>query len=724
MKLLIKRYFVFFLSILFILYSLIRYKIEFGSFLNIPKFYKQKAKVSGIVDNIENRHSGCELILRNVSLSVQNMRLNCDGMIVGIDSLDHKLKHGMRVDLEGEISSISPSVNWGEFDFQSYYYIRNIYYRLKKPVFIKQLNQYNALKYFLYLSKKQLCENIRQSDKSKNKTVSGIINTILLGDKTNLDKEIKSLYQKNGISHILAISGLHVWVIGGGIYKALKKIGLSLNFSCIGSILFLSLYMGLIGFGVSAFRAYVMMSVFFVSILMKRTYSMITAWSTALIFTLILNYKYIYDSGFILSYSAILSIIFILPTVSTVIKNKYVIKFGLSAVLALQLGMLPVILSLFYGFSPYSILLNMIVIPLIFPLLILGILAAVFSCFSSFLAGLILTLSGFIIFFINLVSEFVSKLPFSYIILGKPSNFSVFLYYLIFLAILVLIKYVPKKRLVFLLGAVMMSGILIYKDRSKLIITMLDIGQGDAIVIEAMSYGVVVIDGGSSTLKDGGANIIEGFLNYKGYDRIDMHILTHSDMDHLSGVQTMVEKGYCVEKAVLPDISEKDKAYIKFENVLKKEEIERAYLSKGERIRLGEIDLYCLNPIENKSYSKANEYSTVLYLKYKDFDVLLTGDAELTTEEDLMKQELPDIDVLKVAHHGSKNSTFDEFLDKVKPEYALISCGFRNRYGHPHKDLLGRLKNKKIEIYRTDRDGAIEIRTNGKHLNIKSYMNE
>lgn len=722
MKLLIKRYFVFFLSILFILYSLIRYKIEFTSFLNIPRLYKQEVKASGIVDNIEHRNLGCELILRNVSLSVRNIRIDCDGIIVSADYLQHKLKHGMRVDLEGEISSFSPSTNPGEFDFQSYYYIRNIYYRIKKPVFIKNSNQYNVLKYFLYLSRTRLCENIKQSDKSKNKRVSGIINTILLGDKTNLDKEIKALYQKNGISHILAISGLHVWVIGGGIYKALKKIGLSLKFTCVASVLFLSLYIGLIGFGVSSFRAYVMMSVFFVSILIKRTYSMITAWSVALIFTLILNYKYIYDSGFILSYSAILSIIFILPTVSSIIKNKYFIKFGLSAILALQIGMLPIILSLFYGFSPYSILLNMIVIPFVFPLLILGILAGVFSCFSSFLAGLILTLSGTVIFFINLVCEFISKLPFSYIVLGKPAKLSILFYYLIFFMVLILIKYVSKKRLVFLAGIVMMSVILIYKDRSKLVITMLDIGQGDAIVIEAMNHGVLVIDGGSSTLKDGGANIIEGFLHYRGYNRIDMHILTHSDMDHLLGIKNMVEEGYCVKKAVLPDISEKDKAYIKFEDILKKNHIEMSYISKGEKIRIGEIELFCLNPIKNKSYSKANEYSTVLYLKYKGFDALFTGDAELTTEEDLLIQKLPDIDVLKVAHHGSKNSTFDEFLDRVKAEYALVSCGFHNRYGHPHKDLLNRLKNKKIQVYRTDRNGAIEIRTDGKRLGIKSSM--
>lgn len=720
MKRLMKQYLVVFLSLLFIFYSLIRCSLDKNYDLKNDRiYYKKVCKALGIIDNIEYKNSSYEIILRKPKIYFDNKTLKPKGIVLVTDRLSPKLKHGMSLNLKGELFSFKRAGNPGEFDPKAYNYIRNIDYEIKNPVFLSCSKDYNYLKFFFYSVKHKFKANIIKSDPSKDKTTSSVLNTILLSEKSDLNKDLKKLYQENGISHILSISGLHIWVIGGGLYKAFRKTGVHLIPSCFLAFLFLSMYSLMIGFHVSSFRAYIMFLFFLLSLCLKRTYHMLSSCSIALMISLIINYRFVSDPGFLLSYSAIYSIILIFPVLSSIIKNNFLNKSGFTLSLSLQLGMLPIIACLFYEFSPYSLFLNLLVIPLLFPILILGILTCMTSFFSFLISKFLLNLSSFLLSVLQVLLQLVSKLPYSKITIGKPGILSVFLYYLILIVFLIISKYFNKKRLILGFGILSMFFVLMYKNRADLTITVLDIGQGDAIFIEIKNKALILIDGGSSSKMDGGERILEGFLKYNGYDSIGLHVLTHSDKDHLSGIKNMIEKGYPVHSFILPRVKNKDNSYIEFERLLDKKKT--SYISSQDRIKIEDVEFICYNPVKNISYEKSNEYSTVLCLNYKGFKALFTGDLEGEGERLVMENALPDIDVLKVAHHGSKYSTKDDFLNQVCTEYAIISCGEHNSYGHPHKELMERLEKRKIKVFRTDKSGAIKIKTDGRTVVFKTY---
>lgn len=671
---------------------------------------------------MEAKNNKDEILIRNVVVQSGKRQLPSSGIIIEMKTKDQRLKHGMKVEIKGELSSFSEGRNPGDFNEHFYSYINKIDYKCKNPEFISCSPDYNFLKESLYRFKLRLKDNSFKSDYSENRWVSAMLNTMLLSDKSELDPKIKELYQKNGISHILAISGLHIWTIGGGLYHILRKLGTGVKKASVISMSVLSFYILLIGFGISSFRAYIMLILYFVSLLLKRTYHILTACSFAMILSLMINYRYVLHPSFLLSYSAVYSIILVFPMVSEIIHNKFLNKSGFSLSLSLQLSMLPVIASLFYEIPVYALFLNMLIIPLVLPILILGILSYITGFISFFLSSFFLFLSEIILDGIHWICEMIVNLPYSVYCIGKPDKSLILIYYILLFLLLLTIRYLKYRRTVFTIGIFVLLFILNFKTRADLVISMLDIGQGDAIVLETKNEGVVMIDGGSTTLADGGKKRIENFLKYKGYQSIRLHILTHSDKDHLNGIRNMMKENYSIGQFFLPGISIKDSEYREFENLISQEK--RIYIEKGDRIVLGDIEIECLHPYHEFGYTKCNEYSTVLYLKYKDFDMLFTGDLEGKGEEELERMKLPDIDVLKVAHHGSKNSTYESFLEKVRPEYAVISCGLKNPYGHPHNNLMKRLQDQGISVYRTDQNGEIEIRTNGRNMLIRPYLSK
>lgn len=722
MKIFIKKYLLFLLSLLFIFYSLIFCDPQktYQAYRD-KDIYRRSCKVFGTVDSIDCRETRKEIILRKVKLKIDKKEFSCSGLIFQDKDPKRELKPGMKIEAYGTLSLFPRATNPGEFDPFLYHYIRNIELELKDPVIKGCSADHQFLKSFFSSLKSEFQEKIKTSDKSVHKTVSGVVITMLLADDSGLDRDLRELYQKNGISHILAVSGLHIWMIGGGLYRFLRKSGVHLRFCCICSALCLTVYILTIGFYPSAFRAYIMFLLYLLSIFVKRTYHLLSSCSLSMIISLVLNQRLIFHPGFILSYSALFSIIFLYPFLSEIIKNKILSKSGFTLSLALQLGMFPVISFFFYEISPYAVFLNLLVIPLVFSIIFFGILSCLSGFISASLSSFFLFLSGIFIRMIHWVSSIVlSKFPVSVFCTGKPGLFSIFLYYVLLFGLLFIIRYVKRKMSVLVLGTILILSLFLYRKNDQLVVTVLDIGQGDAIVIEISGDIVILVDGGSSNKADGGKKIIESFLKSKGYQKLNLHILTHSDRDHLSGIENMIKSGYRVDGFILPEIYKKDQDYLEFERLAKNENIR--YFSKNDKIIIGEIGLYCLNPVKNMKFEKNNEYSMVLALNYKNFDLLLTGDLEGRGETEILKPDLKDMDVLKVAHHGSGNSTKEDFLDEIRTKYALISCGRNNLYGHPHKELLERLQNRGIKIFRTDLDGAITLSSNGEYIKIKTFL--
>ena len=296
---------------------------------------------------------------------------------------------------------------------------------------------------------------------------------------------------------------------------------------------------------------------------------------------------------------------------------------------------------------------------------------------------------------------------------------------------------------------------------------MLYVGQGDGIFISCQGRHFL-IDGGSSTKEDLAKYTLLPFLHSKGVGHLDGIILTHDDIDHCSGLLQFLEAAaeekplISLSAVYLPDIAESAKGenYKRIENLCGQVGIPVRCISRGQRLRSGCLTMECLHPVRGASYEDANEYSTTLLLRYRDsslsqeedsavkpdlsgkaedFSALLTGDLEGQGEEELLKyltetnllqasEELPNIDVLKVAHHGSKNATSEHFLQLVHPDIAIISAGIDNMYGHPAEELLDRLVSSasRSAIYRTDLQGEISIgcRKKGDDYQIKTFLGD
>jgi competence protein ComEC len=270
---------------------------------------------------------------------------------------------------------------------------------------------------------------------------------------------------------------------------------------------------------------------------------------------------------------------------------------------------------------------------------------------------------------------------------------------------------------------------LTFHVKPDLEIDMVDVGQGDGIVISCGSRHML-IDGGSTSTKNVGKYRIIPFLKYKGIGRLDAVVMTHEDEDHVSGIldimDDMEKGGIWIDRLFLPEVSTSSQGenYDLLEKRAGELGIPIAYINAGESFSLSGATFTCLNPGKGMMTEEPNAYSTVLYMKYGEFTALFTGDVEnegLTNVKEALKSlwsgvgdEYPDsITLLKVAHHGSKYTTDKEFLDMTKPRISLISCGVGNSYGHPHEEVLQRLENIGTEIYRTDESGMVTVEVNG-----------
>ena len=248
----------------------------------------------------------------------------------------------------------------------------------------------------------------------------------------------------------------------------------------------------------------------------------------------------------------------------------------------------------------------------------------------------------------------------------------------------------------------------------NLSVTYLDVGQGDSSFIEFPNGKCMLIDASISSMGEKIANHIAA----KGYEKIDYLVATHPHSDHIGGMADITSY-FEIGTAYLPDAVTDTKVYTNFLKTLKKMNVAVEKAQSGANFSEGDVKVEFLGPI-SAEYEDLNNYSAVVKITYNKKSFLFTGDAEDIVETELLNSGANlKADVLKVGHHGSSSSTTQEFLDAVDPEIAIISCGKDNDYGHPHKEVLNRLKDAEIKIYRTDVNGNIPIISNG--LEVSNY---
>lgn len=639
---------------------------------------------------------------------------------------------GSTVLMEGKFRAFSPAANPGEFDAARYYRVMGQQGRLMGSVCLAESPGFWPFREKLYQWKEYLALLLQASYPEKE---AAVMRAMLLGEKAVLDAEVKGLYQQNGIIHILAISGLHLSILGMGFYGILKKLRVPNAVNVILSVSVMCCYGAMTGMGISLVRALVMFGLKLCAGLFGRTYDMLTAMMVAAVFLLLQQPLYLTQSGFLFSFGAICGI-GLLPSVSKHLPDGSRPVKALFTGLWISLSTLPVYLCFYYEFPPYSVLLNLIVIPCMGLVLAGGLLTV--SVASVFLPlGKAAALPGiFLLGFYDKCCSFCLSLPGSRWITGCPAALQVVLYFILILGLVCFGEKIRRWQFWgILLGAVF---ILTFQVPGGFEITMLDIGQGDCIYLSDGQGGHYLIDGGSSDRKEVESYQIMPFLKYRGVKRLDGVFVSHPDSDHISGISGMLEAygntGIEIGSLFLPEVAveSRNENYQRLEEQAEGAGVPVRYVHAGECIRSGEVMLTMLHPQEGYVCEDTNAYSTTFLLQYDRFSALFTGDLEGGGEElvagryqrlaGLGMAPEDGVTLLKVAHHGSKNSTQEAFLELVSPRIALISAGRDNSYGHPHRETLERLRKQGCRVYQTPVSGAVTVRVKGGRIRVAEYL--
>ena len=439
---------------------------------------------------------------------------------------------------------------------------------------------------------------------------------------------------------------------------------------------------------------------------------------------------------------------------------------------ALQSSMLisavtaPILASTFCEIPIYSVILNLFVIPLTSVLMTLGVVAGLIGMWWIDFAKVLGYGITLILKLYEMLCNIFSSLPFHLVLTGKPSMVQIVLYYVVVIGIIQLTVITKRKKMIYIVAFL---WILLFRlPSTNLTMTMLDISQGDSTYIKTPKGASILVDGGSSDVKAIGKYRIESFLKAQGVGIIDYVVLTHMDADHINGVMELMEGMPDVERIedtkseqtsfsslkalafydgqvgirniILSETSLIDETYTKIEELAVRKGITLHYFGKGDTIKEGDLTITCLHPYTEYRTDSKNDTSIVLDLNYRSFDALLLGDLESGGERELIKLAKEKLlfgdninsnqtseeemngqltvgqkkyDIIKIAHHGSKYSTSDEFLKYYGARIAWISSGYGNRYGHPHKELLDRLKENQIPYKWTGNEGATTIKTDG-----------
>ncbi len=639
---------------------------------------------------------------------------------------------GSRTRITGKLKAFQRASNPGQFDAYSYYQVSGISYRLNQAVITAKSKQYNKFTQSVYELRTILADKLAERLPEKE---AALMQTMLLGEKGGMDRELKSLYQRNGIAHVLAISGLHVSMLGMGLYKLLRRCGVPMACAAVLAVAFMIFYGVMTGFSASVVRAVVMFAIQMLGVLVKRSYDMLTALGVAAMLLLFEQPLYWHHSGFIFSFGCVLGIGLILSALVPPSKEFggrfYFIGKGLMNAIAMGTVTLPIYLWFYYQFPIYSIFLNLLVIPLMSLLMAAGLLLLA-SCFLCPPVSLVfvLLIQGILKIYEN-ACEICDGLPGNLLTPGKPEGWRMAVC-IFLLALLVAVK--KKVNLAVRWGMTAAAVlILILPLRGGMKITFLDVGQGDCICIENGNGKNYLVDGGSSSVSSVGEYRIIPFLKSQGISELAAVFVSHPDEDHCNGIRELMEtgnlQGIKVKRLVLPDISGniKNDVYLELEHIAKAKNIEILYIGRGQRVEDGKMDILCMHPESGEELEESNEYSMVLKISYGNFRAMLTGDVEGQGEQKLVQflreeGEKGRVTVLKAAHHGSAYSTPQELLELLAPYDTVISCGEHNSYGHPHEELLERLGECETNIFITYETGAVTFETDGERVKRSCFL--
>ena len=725
-------------------------------------------EVFGSVKKIKETKKGYSIYLEDVWSGEESL-----GEITAFFFDKPSVRIGNVIKVTGDFEQFDEARNPGNFDMRDYYMSIGIYGEVFGESYEVMDSDYDFIRHFLYETKldvKKTLQEICNVNSGIFKGKAGTYAAIMLGDKNDIDDETKNLYSVSGLAHILAISGLHISFIGVFFFKLLRRkfgFGVSGALSTLAVVAF-----GIMsGMGIATIRALVMFAMMVFAKILGRADDKTTNISLAGIFLIVWNPFVIFNSGFQMSFVAIAGILVIWPKVSALLgikKDSRILK-PIAFALNISIIMAPLIAYYYYSLPSFSFLINLIVVPLMSIVMVSGVVGVMLGNLLGVLGTIGITPGCLLLGLFDVICNVVDFFPLSRIVVGKPPLAVIYIYYLIILFVVFFGTYRKKKKAKQLeaierkykKSGKRINEIKLEKQKEKALVTtyrkvliatlcfitlllygkciinalgfnngnletvFLDVGQGDGIYLKASDGTNMMVDGGSTTVKEVGKNRIASFLKAECHASIDYWFLTHGDEDHISGAREILQNeklGVEIENIVLPYMKETDEHLNEIIQLAKKRDVDVIRIKKNDLLILGDTHIKCLHPSTSVSSDDTNDYSIVLSVDYGEFSELLTGDLTSIQEEHV---EVPHkYSVLKVGHHGSKYSSSEEFLEKVNPKIGILSSGKGNRYGHPTPEVMERLRSIGCKNIRTDKSGAISICSDGNNIEIDEQLND
>lgn len=633
--------------------------------------------------------------------------------IVYINKKNKKLlEYGDLIEIKGEYSAPEVARNYKGFDYSQYLKTLNIYGTIKvEESKIINKNQLSPILISINNIKEKMIDN---ANRNMPKRTANLLLGILIGERNNIQEDIIESFRTANLSHILAVSGAHTSYIILGITYLISKSKTPKRIGYIITIINLLIFIIITGASYSVVRACIMAIVVIGAKICYRKENFFTSICISLIIILIQNPFAINDIGLKLSFMGTAGIVIFNKSITNFfikLKIKQKIAEALSVTFSAQLMIMPITILNFNTISLTFFISNILASPLLGIIIIFGFISIFISSILNPISKILFLILHIFLELLILVSKVTEKIPGSSILVKTPNILFAIVYYILilFFNYFFVIKQNPTRRfhkkiikiitikniknafkviaVVFLIMLLLTKIVRIINPTLK--IYFIDVGQGDSTLIVTPKNKKILIDGG-----EGKTNVLFQYLLDRRINKIDYIIISHFDSDHCNGLIEIIEK-MRVENIVMSKQSKESEEYKKILEIIKQKNIKVSSVKAEDKIII-EKNLYTkiLNPAEKFEFQDLNNNAIVAKLVYKNFSMLFTGDIE-KAEENLAKKYKNELKstILKVAHHGSKTSTSEEFLKYVEPQIALIGVGENNKFGHPNQITIEKLKN-------------------------------